>query len=152
MVFFRFMHAQLKFPRQCLDARCNSALRVSCGLERLSDGSDWRCYLYPFTPLAPVGSLPAAHAWPGHGRRPGQPIRGGPEPLIQTVRPTGAPARASPGATGPRSRPQCRLRPIVTVLSCLRYATLSPLARSRGRLAHSTGSGQLCRSVHAHSL
>ena len=40
----------------CFDARCDSALRVSCGLQRLSDGICWRCYLYPFTPLAQVGS------------------------------------------------------------------------------------------------
>ena len=32
------------------------------------------------------------------------------------------------------SRPQCRLRPTVTVLTCLRSETLSPLARPQGRL------------------
>ena len=61
-------------------------------------------------PFAPPDGVRGA----GHGRRPGQPICGGPEPLTQTVRPTGAPARASPGATGPR-----------------------------GQAAHSIGSGQL---------
>ena len=61
-------------------------------------------------PFAPPDGVRGA----GHGRRPGQPICGGPEPLTQTVRPTGAPERASPGATGPR-----------------------------GQAAHSIGSGQL---------
>ena len=45
-----------------MDARCDSALRVSCWLERLSDGSGWRGYLYPLTSLAPVGLRPAALA------------------------------------------------------------------------------------------
>ena len=100
--------------------RCAASVRMHAATWRCgypadsSDGSGWRCYLYPFTPLAPVGSRPAAHTRPGHGRRPGQPIRVGPEPLTQTVRPTGAPARASPSATGPR-----------------------------GQAAHSVGSGQL---------
>ena len=52
-------------------------------------------------------------------------------------------------------RPQCRLRPSVSVRTCLRSATLSPLARLRGRLRtppHSVGSGQLCRPVHVPSL
>ena len=90
------------------------------GCTRRLGAAGMRCYRYPFTPPAPVGSRPAAHARPGHGRRPGQPIRGEPEPLTQTKRSTGAPARASPGATGPR-----------------------------GKAAHSVGSGQLCRSEPA---
>ena len=36
-----------------LDARGDSALRVSCGLERLSRGSGWCCYPYPSTPPVP---------------------------------------------------------------------------------------------------
>ena len=55
----------------CLDARSDSALRVSCGLERLSGGSGWRGSLYPFTSPAPARSRPAAHAQPGHGRQRG---------------------------------------------------------------------------------
>ena len=36
--------------RVCLDARCDAALRVSCGLERLRGESGCRGYLYSFTP------------------------------------------------------------------------------------------------------
>ena len=70
-------------PCVCFDVHSagDSALLVSCGLERLSDGSCWRGYLYLFNhdpgPPAPVGSRPAAHTWPCHGRRPGQPMRAG---------------------------------------------------------------------------
>ena len=53
-----------------LDARGDLALRVSGGLEQLSGGSGWRGYLYTFTSPAPAGSRLAAHAQPGHGRRP----------------------------------------------------------------------------------
>ena len=131
-----------------MDARCDSALRASCGLERLSDGSGWRGYLYPFTPPAPVGSRPAAHARPGHGRRPDQPMLGGSEPDSVTClalassntdsvthRRSAArlPGRHWVAARG-SGRPQCRLRPPLMVRACLRSATLSPLARPRCRL------------------
>jgi hypothetical protein len=46
---------------------------VSCGLERFSGGSGWRGCLYTFIPPAPAGSRLAAHARPGHRRRPGVP-------------------------------------------------------------------------------
>ena len=58
-----------------LDARSDSALRASCGLERLSGGSGWRWYLYHFHfgagRIAACGSRPArsrpatrlAHEW-----------------------------------------------------------------------------------------
>ena len=80
----------------CLDARGNSALRVSCGLERLSGGSGGRGYLFSFTSSAPAGaeSWPATHARPGPGRDPVS----GPVPLSLTYQ------RARPSATGPRGR------------------------------------------------
>ena len=47
-----------------MDARGGLALRVSGGLELLSDGSGWRGYLYPLFSL-PAGSWLTAHARPG---------------------------------------------------------------------------------------
>ena len=47
---------------ECLDALGDSALRVSCGVERLSGGSGWRGYLYPSSGagrIAACGSRPA---------------------------------------------------------------------------------------------
>ena len=44
----------LAFAPCCLNARGDSTLQVSGGLERLSRGSSWRGYLYPFIPPAPV--------------------------------------------------------------------------------------------------
>ena len=48
-----------------MDAHGVLALPVSGGLERLSDGSGWRGYFYPFFSSAPAGSLLSAHARPG---------------------------------------------------------------------------------------
>ena len=93
--------------------------------------------------IAACGSRPAQSR-----RRPGQPVRGGPEPLTQTVWPTGAPPRACPGATGPRGQAahsvgSGQLRRSAPARPCLPSATLSPFARPRG-----TGSAvrlrQLC--------
>ena len=52
----------------------------ACGLDRLSHGSGWRSYLYPFISPAPAGSLLAAHALPG----PAIPECGVPVPPLQT--------------------------------------------------------------------
>ena len=110
-----------------MDARCGLVLRVSCGLEPLSDGtlSGWRSYLYPLISPAPVGSRLTAHAWPAGDSD--VPELGVLVPPLHT-RP-GAAARLRPrlhstgdfriAARGPvRSRPAtrtslaCRLQPV----------------------------------------
>ena len=57
----------------CMDARGDPALRVSGGLERLSDGSGSRGHLCDFFSSAPAGSRFAAHA--RLGRRLRHPLR-----------------------------------------------------------------------------
>ena len=60
------------------------ALWVSCGLDRLSDGSGWRSYLYPFIPPAPAGSRLAAHTRPGSAGDSDIPERGVPVQPLHT--------------------------------------------------------------------
>ena len=68
-----------------MDAHRGLALRVPCGLERLSVGCGCRAYPHTFTPpapagsrlAAPAGSRLAARARPSPGRRQGQPMCGG---------------------------------------------------------------------------
>ena len=93
-----------------MDAHRGLALRVPCGLERLSVGCGWRAYPHTFTPPAPAGSRLAApvglrlaaRARPIPGRRPGQPRCGGLVPE-STLLLCCLPVRAGPGfgLTGP---------------------------------------------------
>ena len=102
---------------ECLDARCDSALRVSGGLERLAVEAAGGLALlhvilpsqlpvalgrepYDFTPPATAGSRIAAHVWPVRGQRLRQPIYRGSVPLLHTVRPLASLS----SATGPLGR------------------------------------------------
>ena len=64
-------------PAGLLGCTRRLGMRVSDGLERLSGRSSWRGCPYTFTPPAPVGLRPAAHARPGPGPRLGQPCVAG---------------------------------------------------------------------------
>ena len=120
--------------------RCtrHQVLLVFGGLYRLSGGSSWRCYHYPFTPPAPVGSLPAAHAETSPGRRPGYgvpPVRDSHTPrraaglgahrvsqgLTVTAAPTSDPHSSSVSpvyGVGSVGCPQCQLTVRSTVSIC----------------------------------
>ena len=117
----------------CSDARCDLALRVSCGLERRE-----RLALLPL-PLhsSGAGRIAACGSYPARSRpatRSAHPCRArATNTDSETYRRSGArqPGRYRAAGSG---RPQCRLRPTVTVRACLRSATFSPLTRPRGRL------------------
>ena len=121
-----------------MDARCGLVLRVSCGLEPLSDGtlSGWRSYLYPLISPAPVGSRLTAHAWPAGDSdvpelgvlvpplhaRPGAAAR-----LRPRLHSTGAFRIAARGPRPVRSRPATR-----TSLACCLQPVGLRLAPPRG--------------------
>ena len=116
------------------------ALRVSGELERLSDGSGWRGYLYPFISPAPAGSRLAADARPDPTGDSDIPERGvlvtpWRPPLHMSgctvtshLHPTGANRIAARGSRPARPRPVtrtyqvCCLRPVVPFVTRRRAA------------------------------
>ena len=91
------------------------ALLVSCGLDRLSHGSGWRSYLYPFISSAPARSRLAAHARPGPAGDSDIPERGVPVPPLHGYLHTFIPPARYPSHLYPTS--------LRCVRECLRLRT-----------------------------
>ena len=138
----------------CLDARSDSGLRVSCGLERLCGGSGWRCNLYHFhfsgaCRIATCGSRPARSR---PATRLAQEWRASAATNTDSVTYRRSTARL-PRDTGPGVRPHT-----VSAQANCDDSLLPPVCdslsprQSVGSGAHSVGSDLLCRPVRVPSL